>query len=76
MPKISAVIPSRLRDGLNERARVNDRSLPAEVRRAVTQYLTASPSLEMIAPVSSESSLASPPQVATRAGHGEQREGG
>ena len=43
MVKISAAIPSQLRDGLEQSARENDRSMSAEVRRALTEYLTSPP---------------------------------
>lgn len=43
--KISAAIPLQLRADLEQSARQNDRSLIAEVRRALTEYLdSASPS--------------------------------
>jgi hypothetical protein len=41
---ISAVIPLYLRADLEQSARANDRSMSAEVRRALTEYLTTSPS--------------------------------
>jgi hypothetical protein len=41
---ITAAIPARLRAGLEQSARANDRSMSAEVRRALTEYLTTSPS--------------------------------
>lgn len=39
MTKISAVIPDELVAALKERARAEDRSMGAEVRRALTQHL-------------------------------------
>lgn len=42
---ITAQIPSPLRAGLEQSARENDRSLSAEVRRALTEFLTPSPSV-------------------------------
>jgi predicted transcriptional regulator len=57
MVKVSAQIPAALRSDLKELARANDRSVSAEVRRAIAQHVQASPTSEMIAPVSSESSL-------------------
>jgi hypothetical protein len=38
MVKISAAIPSGLRDNLEEHARANERSMSAEVRCALTEY--------------------------------------
>jgi hypothetical protein len=40
--KISAVVPVELRDHLERSARANDRSLSAELRRALTAYLSGS----------------------------------
>lgn len=37
---ITAQIPSALRAGLEQSARDNDRSMSAEVRRALTEYLS------------------------------------
>ena len=39
---ITAQVPSRLREGLEQSARENDRSLSAELRRAVSEYLVGS----------------------------------
>ena len=43
MVKISAAVPSQLRAGLEQSARENDRSLSAELRRALTEYLAPLP---------------------------------
>jgi ribbon-helix-helix CopG family protein len=62
MVKISAAIPSRLRDNLEEHARANDRSMSAEVRRALTAYLTSGNS--------SRSVLTEPRTLPSQAGAG------
>jgi plasmid stability protein len=41
--KISAVIPDALSAVLEQRARAEDRSMSAEIRRALTEYLAAEP---------------------------------
>lgn len=38
--RIGAAIPANLRDGLEELARQNDRSISAELRRAIAEHLS------------------------------------
>lgn len=45
MTKISAVLPDELGATLEQRARAEDRSVSAVIRRAITEHLTTSPSL-------------------------------